>query len=431
MKPESDFTKFLKNPSLKDRGGRVVMCKDCCSKMVEENGNTKEALKNVLRLVDIPYLENFADSALETYDKKRKNTNLIIKKNVYDENEEVQKVETTSHQNTIYTCYSSKLGLMPKKYINFTFSDGIRNEEDVEEEKVTDEDIEKKKAIQSSIRALVKQFSQEIFDDKKKLSKAVELNMQELSLHKNNTNKRQQKFKLKNNILTLIDGGILDKEDFLFLYDEEPQNVNKDLMVVDVEETKLEIPQGVDLEKLRDKWGSDYKPQDLVKFEKKYDSLKKNYEIKTASHEEFLKNACVATVRANECMAKNDMDASKGWMAIFKDMTSAGKLQPSQMSKADLSGGLNNFSEFYKTVEQSKNVIDILPEMYETPRDKADFVIFCLVQYVRRLKGLPDVEYKDIYKFYEEMESQFVDESDADIDFESFFDDGDEGEEDE
>lgn len=422
---EKEFTVFTRNPSLKDRNGRVVMCKNCCSKMVEEQGNTKDALKNILRLVDIPYLENFANSALETFKKKRKGTNLVIKKNVYGENKETAKIETTNSPNTIYTCYSARLGLMPKKYVDFSYSDGIRNDASgTHTVEVKEDESDDKKAIQSSMRYLKKMFTEEIYEDKDRLSQAVELKMQELSLHKNNTNARQNKFKLKNHVLTLIDATILSKDNYQFIFAEDGEQKPKDIMIVNVDskDEEYKLPDGMSLERLQERWGDEYKTKELVKFERKYLELRKNYEIKTASHDEFLRHACIASIKANDCMARNDADGSKVWFGIFKDMTSAGKLQPSQMSKADLSGGLNSFSEFFKTVEQSRSVIDILPTMYETPRDKADLVVYCLVQYVRRLKGLQDVEYKDIYKFYEEMESQFVGDGD-DMDFDSFFSD--------
>jgi hypothetical protein len=413
-KEEDDFTKFSKNPSLKDREGRVVFCKDCCSKIVEEQGNTKEALKSVLRLVDIPYLENFANTALDSYNKKLKNTNLIIKKNIHDETEEVSGIETTNHQNTIYTCYSSKLGLMPKKYIDFSFSDGIRGTIEAEKKEEKSEDDENSKSIQSATRFLIKTFTKEIFEDKDRFIKAVEIKCQELSLHKNNTNARQNKHKLKNHILVLIEAGKFNKEDFPFLFGEDEENKPKDIMVVEVEQENKEVklPNDMNADKLQERWGEGYKLQDLIKFEKKYLELRKNYEIKTASHDEFLKHACIASVRANECMAKNLVDEAKTWMGIFKDMTSAGKLQPSQMSKADLSGGLNNFSEFYKTVEEANGVIDVMPMFKKQPHDDPDFVIWCLIQYVRRLKGMPDCRYEDIWQFYEEMAEAFNDSND-------------------
>lgn len=425
-KPEKEFTRFERNPALKDRNGRTSICRECCSEYIESNGNTKEALKEILRLQDIPYVEKYAQTAFETYEKKRKNTNVVIKKNLFDEKEEIQGVESIPLQTTIYTCYTSRLGVMPKKYVNFSFSDGIRSE-DEDENKETSND--NSKAVKSAIKYLVKQYTQEIFDDKDLLKKAVKISFDEFDLYKNNATKRQQKYKLKCNITTLIDAEILVASDYLYMFDDVKNTSKKQEEIVLVEETSknddiIDVPHKYDMKSLKIKWGEDYKEKDIVKFENKYSELIKNYEIKTSAHDEFLRHACIASVRANECMAKNDVDGAKTWMGIFKDVTSAGKLQPSQMSKADLSGGLNNFGEFWKTVEQSKNILSVLPEMYESPRDKADFVIYCLIQYVRRVKSLPDIDYKDVYKFYEEMESQFIDADDGEIDVEDFWNNG-------
>jgi hypothetical protein len=417
-KDENEFTKFSRNPSLKDRNGRVIYCRDCCNKEVEENGNTIEALKNVLRKLDIPFIQNMANLAVDMLNKKREETNEVIKKNVYDGTVENVGIETNNIQTTLYTCYAGRIGLIPKKYINFSYSDGIREDDGSDNKEPVEEDKER----DSSIKFLKKMFSEAIYNDQQRLAKAVQLKFEELSLHKNNTNARQSKFKLKNSINYLIDIEELDKNYFGFMVGDTDEDVGieDEVEKVENEVVTTPIPEDINYDILREKWGDGFSKQDLVRFETKYKELRKNYEIKTTAHDEFLRHACIASVRANECMAKKDTDGAKAWFGIFKDMTSAGKLQPSQMSKADLSGGLNSFSEFWKTVEQARNVIDILPQMYESPRDKADLVIYCLVQYVRRLKGLPDVEYKDIYKFYEEMESQFIDD-DADIDIASFF----------
>lgn len=405
---EKEFTKFSKNPALADRSQRVVYCKDCASSYVEERGNTKEALKEILRLQDIPYIEKYAQSALESYKKKIKGTNLVIKRNVHSDEEEEIGIETNKLQTTIYTCYSSRIGLMPKRYLNFTFSDGLRNDEDVEV-KVESEEEKQDKAIQSAIRYLKKTFGKDMYEDKVNLAKSIGLYVEELGLHKNNTNKRQQKFKLKNHISILVNKGILNAMQYEFILND-GSNSTKDFMEVEVDEVKpkkASIPSDYDMVELIEKWGDEYLEKDIVRFEKEYRKLVRNYEIKTESHNKFLKMACIASVRANESMAIGDTDGAKVWITIFKDMTSAGKLQPAQMSKADLSGGLNNFSEFYKSIEQSRGAIEIMPEFTKQPKDDADMVLWCMVQYVRRLKGLPDVEFKEIWQFYDEMARAF------------------------
>jgi hypothetical protein len=408
-KEEKEFTNFDKNPALKDRQGRTSLCRECASQYVEDRGNTLDALREVLRLQDIPYLDSFGESAMKVYEKKRKCTNVVIKKNVFDDTETIEGTESIQLQSTIYTCYTSRLGVMPKKYINFSFSDGIRSEDGVEKEDTPNEDDDSKEA-KSATRYLVKLYGDEIFNDKSRLPKAVMLTMEEFGLHKNNTTKRQNKFKLKNHIIALIDEGILNKDDYGFIFDsDEKSNIQQDVMASSdaLEIERVARPKFEVDEALRIKWGYEFKDSDIYKFENKYADLIKNYEIKTSAHDEFLRLACVASVRGQECMANNLVDEAKTWMGMFKDLTSAGKLQPQQMSKADLSGGLNNFGEFFKSVEQATGVIEILPEFKKAPKDDADFVIYCLVQYVRRLKGLPDCKYEEIWQFYDEIAKQF------------------------
>jgi hypothetical protein len=419
---EEDFTPFARNPALKDRHGKTPICRQCASQYVVDRGNTKEALKEVLRLQDIPYIESFADSAFKAFKKKIKNTNLVTKKNIYN-GKETESIESITIQNSIYTCYCSRLGVMPKKFVNFSFSDGIR---EVEKQGGMIEVIEPladtdEKKIRSATKYLNKLFNQQIVENQEKLAKAIELKMSEYSLHTNDVNARQDKFKLKNHVTTLIDLGKLDKKYFTFLCGEEeetPEHEEEDIEVVEtvVDNTPIELPEGFDLDRLKDKWGEEFKTRDLVKFEEKYIELRKNYDIKTSAHDEFLRHACIASVRARQCFARNDIDGAKAWMGIFKDTTSAGKLQPSQMSKADLSGGLNNFSEFYRSLEEVKGIIEILPEFKRQPRDDADFVIWCNINYMRRLKGLPDCKYEDIWEFYEEMvqsyDEKMIDDND-------------------
>jgi hypothetical protein len=425
IKDEEEFTPFNKNLSLKDRNFRVVVCRECCSKFVEESKNTKEALKNILRIVDIPYLEKYADNAVDILKKKQKSTNLVTKENLYNKTK-TQSVESNKLQTNIYTCYTSRLGVMPKTYTNFSFSDGIRLQDEIKSEKeVLD------KTVESAKKFLINQFGEKLFEDKEKLSKAITLKFDEISLYTNNANQRQLKHKIKTSVNTLIQNNILDKNLFGFVIeDKQKQVVNTEEITntpieEDLNTNNIFIKNNnMDINDLKIKWGMDYKDEDLIKFELKYKELRKNYEIKTASHDEFLKHACVASVKATQCIAKDDPDGTKTWMSIFKDMTNAGKLQPSQMSKADLSGGLNNFGEFWKSLEDAKNVIEILPEFKKQPRDDADFVLYCNIQYMRRVLGLPDIKYDEIWKFYEELAEQFnIEDLDMDLDIEEEYED--------
>lgn len=128
--------------------------------------------------------------------------------------------------------------------------------------------------------------------------------------------------------------------------------------------TNVEIKSG-DIEvsgEMINKWGSGYDPKLYDLFEQKYRRLSNTYQLPTESHKEFLIKACVCSVKADLAMAKNDVKSAKEWMTMFKDATSAGKLQPSQMSKADLSMGMDTFGQLTRMVEEAVDIIPILPQ---------------------------------------------------------------------
>lgn len=441
-KDYSEFTKFSKNPIYKEFKYRCPICKTCCIEYVEKRGNTKDSLREILRLQDIPYIESYADSALKAYQKKLDNTNIIIAKNVHTDEETEVGEENIRLQTSIYTCYTSRLGLMPKEYINYMYSDGLRK--DVVKEKLSVEDSEKKKAITSAKRFMTKTFTKAIAEDNVKLPKAVKLMIEEIDLHTNNTNKRQLKHRMKSHIRVLVEADLLPYEDYSYLLDEVVESETEDMLVVNVNKedmikeeeviddeylgfiNPLDKIKKIPLDILKYKWGDTFPPNSLYKFEAEYDTLKKNYTIKTAQHDKFLKMACIASVQMVEKLASGEVAEAQKLSSIFEKMTLGGKLQPSQMSKADLAGGMNNFSEFYKTLEEANGVIEILPEYLKQPKDDADFVLYCNVLYARRLMGYSDCEYGEIYEFYNEIKSSQEGDEESIEDLIRDYNDGDE-----
>lgn len=159
--------------------------------------------------------------------------------------------------------------------------------------------------------------------------------------------------------------------------------------------------------RLIDKWGLGYSDEELYSFEKKYDLLKENYPQKTAMHTEALLTYIRYRVKEELSTAEGNVSDAQKWGQLADKASERAKINPSQLSKADLSGGLNGFSELSRAVEQVVDVISILPKFKEKPQDKVDFTLLCYINYVRRLKNLPDVEYKDIWQFYEERKEEY------------------------
>jgi hypothetical protein len=173
-----------------------------------------------------------------------------------------------------------------------------------------------------------------------------------------------------------------------------------------------------DRRRLIDKWGFGYNDEELYSFERKYDLLKENYPQKTAMHTEALLTYIRYRVKEELATAKGDVSEAQKWGQLADKASERAKINPSQLSKADLSGGLNGFGELSRAVEQAVDIVSILPRFTEKPQDKVDFTLWCYINYIRRLKNLPDVEYKDIWNFYEERREEYKKEGNREFEFE-------------
>jgi hypothetical protein len=184
--------------------------------------------------------------------------------------------------------------------------------------------------------------------------------------------------------------------DSLFEIQHVKENINVDSII------KNEIT-----DELIDKWGIGYEKDEYHAFERKYNMLKNNYQEKTAMHTEALLTYIRYRVKEEISTAKNDMKAAKEWGSLAQKAAQDAKINPSQLSKSDLSDGLDTFGQLVRTVEQAVDIIPILPQFKEKPQDKPDFTLWCYVNYVRDLKGLPLVPYEDIYKFYDQRKKDY------------------------
>lgn len=198
----------------------------------------------------------------------------------------------------------------------------------------------------------------------------------------------------------------------------------KEKVVEEVNESKKEVSNKNkidqdELDRLSNIWGYGYKIEELLAFERKYNFLKNNYPEKTNMHIEALQNYVRYQVKAEFAVAEGDVSGAKAWGDLANKQATNAKINPSQLSKADLSGGLSGFGELVRAVEQAVDIIPVLPRFKEKPQDKVDFTLWCYINYIRRLKGMPDAEYKEIYHFYEERKEEYKQkESNREFEFE-------------
>lgn len=157
-----------------------------------------------------------------------------------------------------------------------------------------------------------------------------------------------------------------------------------------------------------EKWGDGYQPEEYRAFERKYNLLKNNYTEKTNLHTEALLNYIRYRVKEEIATALNNVKEAKEWGELANKAATAAKINPSQLSKADLSEGLSTFSELSQAVEKEIDIIPILPKFKYRPNDALDFNIWCYVNYMRDLAGLPPCAYEDIYAFYDRRKQEYI-----------------------
>ena len=156
-------------------------------------------------------------------------------------------------------------------------------------------------------------------------------------------------------------------------------------------------------EELIEKWGEGYKYEEYLLFEKKYNRLARSYKEKTEMHSEMLLVYIRYRVKEEMATATGDVREAKQWGELASKAAQDAKINPSQMSKSDISGGIDVVSQLFEAVESEVGIIPLLPKLLEQPYDDADMIIWSLVNYIRRLEEKPTVTYRDIYKFYDEM----------------------------
>lgn len=160
-----------------------------------------------------------------------------------------------------------------------------------------------------------------------------------------------------------------------------------------------------ELGELQEAFGYGYKPEEYKLFQKKFDKLKDSFQLPTPMHVESLREYCVNKVKEGMAKAKGEFKEASEWAKMAKESAQGGKLLPSQMG--DLSDGLEGFGQLSRLVEEHKDVLEILPIFRKQPKDDVDVTLWLYINYIRDIKALPEVQYEDIYKFYDERVKEY------------------------
>jgi len=162
-------------------------------------------------------------------------------------------------------------------------------------------------------------------------------------------------------------------------------------------------------EELIEKWGEGYDSYEYQLFEKKWNNLIDNYGEKTALHIENLKIYIRYRTKEEISTASKDVKGAKEWGALASKAAEDAKINVRQLSKSDISGGIDLVPQIFEAVESNLGIISILPKLKEQPYDDVDLIIWTIINYLRRLENKPRIKYRDIWDFYDQMlEESFI-----------------------
>lgn len=154
-----------------------------------------------------------------------------------------------------------------------------------------------------------------------------------------------------------------------------------------------------DYEYLQELFGAGYTKSEYKQMYRRYKELENNYPVgRSAMHQEALVTYVKYAYKRDKAIAEDDIEAADKWGKLASKQATDAKINPSQLSAADLSDGITNFSKIAEAVEREQDIIPLLPT-YNQPNDKIDYAIWQMILYIRRLQNLPEVTYSEIYKF--------------------------------
>lgn len=132
-----------------------------------------------------------------------------------------------------------------------------------------------------------------------------------------------------------------------------------------------------------------------------YETMKNDYPNITESQRKLLLRYVRAAAREEIATNNGNTADAEKWGKLSSDALK-------QLNQSDLQGGISSFSEFFQKLERTQDVIRILPKYRYRPNDALDFVIWCFINYCRRLEGKSECSYEDVYKFYDEKVAEYV-----------------------
>lgn len=185
--------------------------------------------------------------------------------------------------------------------------------------------------------------------------------------------------------------------------DEEKNTAGKDSNAFKEETSNSQNISKQKLLQLREKYGYGYSNDEYLDFERKYKKITHGYKEKTALHTERLLTYIIHKVKEERASAAGNVSEAEKWAKMAQKDAQDAKINVSQLSKSDITGGVDLVPQLAEALEEKASLISIMPKLKAQPYDDADVIIWATINKYRRIEDKPAIEYREIWDFYDEM----------------------------
>lgn len=148
-------------------------------------------------------------------------------------------------------------------------------------------------------------------------------------------------------------------------------------------------------------FGEGYTEVEYQQMQKTYNCAMQDYPNLTHAQIRLLLRYVRYDAKEHNAMMKNDSDVDR-WSKLASGAL-AQFVNACSKTNAD-----NSFSALMKKMKQAESMEDVLPQFKYRPNDAPDFIIWCYVNYCRRLEGKPEIDFEEIADYYDQAKADFI-----------------------
>jgi hypothetical protein len=100
------------------------------------------------------------------------------------------------------------------------------------------------------------------------------------------------------------------------------------------------------------KWGQNYNSEQIIKLENFYNDMQNSYDVKTASHKDYLKKISKVSLKMDEALDNDNVNEFQKLSGVYDNLMKSAKFTAVQRSAVDDTGGFATFCEFIESLEK-------------------------------------------------------------------------------